>query len=171
VRAANGLPAYQINGALMAAAQAHSGYQASIGTTTHTGQGGSDVKSRALAAGYGGGSDVSVVENIYSGMNASPQQAVQWWQGDGLHLNTLLSTRHIDIGVGVATAGNTVYYTLDVGSVAGNPLPAVTMGFNRPGFSRHSTVFYISDCYSAPRWLNYTCRPGRPNSVDDCCNL
>lgn len=126
VRASNGLPAYTINGALMAAAQAHSDYQASIGSTTHSGSGGSDVKGRALAAGYGGGSDVSVVENIYGGMNASAQQAVSWWQGDSLHLNTLLSTRHTEAGAGVAVAGGVVYFTLDVGQVSGNPLPAIT---------------------------------------------
>ena len=126
VRAANGLPAFQTNGALMAAAQAHSEYQASIGSTTHTGQGGSDVKSRALAAGYGGGENVSVVENIYGGMNATPQQAVNWWQGDSLHLNTLLSTRHTDAGAGVATSGGVVYYTLDVGSVSGGPVTLIT---------------------------------------------
>jgi uncharacterized protein YkwD/LysM repeat protein len=127
VRAANGLPAFEVNGALMAAAQAHSNYQASIGSTTHTGQGGSDVKSRALAAGYGGGADVSVTENIFGGGKASPQQAVSWWQGDSLHLNTLLSTRHTEAGAGVAEANGSIYYTLDVGAVNGGSVaPAAT---------------------------------------------
>ncbi len=133
VRASNGLPAYTINGALMAAAQAHSDYQASIGSTTHSGSGGSDVKGRALAAGYGGGADVSVVENIYGGMKASAQQAVSWWQGDSLHLNTLLSSRHTEAGAGVAVAGGVVYFTLDVGQVSGNPLPAITASISGTG--------------------------------------
>jgi len=120
VRSANGLSAYQVNGALMAAAQAHSEYQASIGSITHTGSGGSNATGRGMAAGYGGGASVSVVENIYGGMNASPQQAVSWWQGDSLHLNTLLSTKAVDAGAGVATAGGVVYYTLDVGYVIGS---------------------------------------------------
>ncbi len=119
VRASNGLAPFQVNGALMASAQAHSQYQASTGSISHTGSGGSDPKSRAIAAGYGGGAAVSVIENIYGGMNASPQQAVSMWQGDSLHLNTLLSTRQTDVGAGVATAGGVVYYTLDVGSVTG----------------------------------------------------
>ncbi len=118
VRAARGLPAYQVNGALMAAAQAHSEYQASINSATHTGQGGSSVLARALAAGYGNGAAVSVIENIYSGMNATPQQAVNWWQGDSLHLSTLISTRHQDAGAGVARNGERVFYTLDVGGVS-----------------------------------------------------
>jgi len=39
LREANGLPPYQINGILMSIAQAHSDYQASIGSITHTGSG------------------------------------------------------------------------------------------------------------------------------------
>ena len=116
VRASNGLAPFQVNGALMAAAQAHSDYQASSGSISHTGSGGSSPGSRAAAAGYAG----SVIENIYGGMNASPQQAVGWWQGDSLHLNTLLSTRHSDAGAGVAASGGVVYYTLDVGSGTGS---------------------------------------------------
>jgi len=60
VRSANGLPPYNLNGALMAAAEGHSQYQASIGSTSHSGAGGSSVTSRAIAAGYGGGASVSV---------------------------------------------------------------------------------------------------------------
>ena len=120
VRAANGLSAYQINGSLMASAQSHSEYQASISSITHTGRGGSDVKSRAISAGYGGGTAVSVIENIYGGTNATPQQAVSSWQGDSLHLNTLLSSKAVDAGAGVATDGSLVYYTLDVGYVVGS---------------------------------------------------
>jgi LysM repeat protein len=115
VRAANGLAPFAINGALMAAAQAHSDYQAATGSVSHTGSGGSSPGSRASAAGYSG----SVIENIYSGMNASPQQAVSWWQGDSLHLNTLLSTRHSEAGAGVASSNGVMYYTLDVGTGTG----------------------------------------------------
>jgi uncharacterized protein YkwD len=141
VRAANGLPAYEINSALMAAAQAHSNYQASIGSTTHTGQGGSNVKSRAIAAGYGGGGDVSVIENIFGGGKATPQQAVNWWQGDSLHLNTLLSTRHTDVGAGVAEANGSIYYTLDVGAISGGSVsaPAATSNASAPPASADAT--------------------------------
>jgi uncharacterized protein YkwD len=121
LRAANGLPPYQVNGALMASAQAHSDYQAATGQITHTGQGGSNAKSRAIAAGYGGGAAVFVSENIYGGGNVSAQQAVNWWMGDALHQNTMLSPNYVDAGAGVATNGNTYYYTLDVGYIAGSP--------------------------------------------------
>ena len=115
VRASNGLAPFTVNAALMSSAQAHSAYMASSGSISHSGSGGSSPGSRAAAAGYSG----SVVENIYGGMGATPQQVVGWWQGDSLHLNTLLSTRHTDAGAGVATSGGVVYYTLDVGSLSG----------------------------------------------------
>ena len=137
VRASNGLAPFQVNGALMAAAQAYSEYQASTGSISHTGSGGSSPGSRAAAAGYAG----SVIENIYGGMNASPQQAVSWWQGDSLHLNTLLSTRHSDAGAGVATSGGVVYYTLDVGSGTGASSGSTgSTGASTPGASGASAA-------------------------------
>ena len=121
LRTANGLPAYQINNSLMAAAQAHSDYQASIGSITHTGAGGSSAKGRAIAAGYGGGASVFVSENIAGGSSMTYQKAVQMWQGDSPHLNTMLGGSYTDVGAGVAYAGNQVYFTLDVGYVSGSP--------------------------------------------------
>lgn len=120
-RAANGLPPFQVDGSLMAAAQAHSDYQASIGQVTHTGQGGSNAKSRAIAAGYGGGAAVYVSENIYGGSGASAQTAVNWWMGDALHQNTMLSPSYTDAGAGMASNGGATYITLVVGYIAGSP--------------------------------------------------
>jgi uncharacterized protein YkwD len=67
LRAAYGLPPYEINNSLMAAAQGHSDYQAQIGTWTHTGSGGSRPHDRAIAAGFGGGAQVFVSENQQNG--------------------------------------------------------------------------------------------------------
>ncbi len=119
LRQANGLPPYQTNGSLMAAAQAHSDYQASIGSITHTGAGGSNAKSRAIAAGFGGGAAVGVSENIAGGGGMTYQAAVQMWQGDSLHMNTMLGGNYTDVGAGVAVSGNSVYFTLDVGYISG----------------------------------------------------
>ena len=121
LRTANGLPAYKINNSLMSAAQGHSDYQASTGSITHSGSGGSSAKGRAIAAGYGGGATVFVSENIAGGSNMTTQGAVSMWQGDDLHLNTMLGASYTDVGAGVATDGKVVYFTLDVGYVAGNP--------------------------------------------------
>jgi len=120
LRQANGLSPYKTNSALMAAAQAHSEYQAQIGSWTHSGTGGSTPRSRAVAAGYGGGVTVYVSENVATGTDMSAQEAVQIWQGDGVHLNTMLSSQYQDAGAGVASEGNVVYFTLDVGNVAGS---------------------------------------------------
>jgi LysM repeat protein len=121
LRAGRGLSPYQVNSALMASAQAHSEYQASIGSITHTGVGGSNPVGRAMSSGYGGGAKVYVSENIYGGNDASAQQAVNWWQGDAPHLTTMISPNYTDAGVGIAVGGSRVYYTLDAGYVSGSP--------------------------------------------------
>lgn len=121
VRAGYGLSPYNPNSALMSAAQAHSNYQASIGSLTHIGKGGSHAVDRAVAAGSGAGAKVYVTENIYGGRNASAAAAVSWWQGDATHLNTMISPSYTDIGVGVAEGGGVIYYTMDVGYVSGSP--------------------------------------------------
>lgn len=120
LRASYGLQPYKVNNALMASAQAHSEYMLEIDTITHTGPGGSRPHDRAVAAGYGGGAQVYISENIAMGINLSPQQAVyQMWQ-DALHLETMISSRYQDIGAGVAVSDNRVYYTIDVGYIAGS---------------------------------------------------
>ena len=103
----------------MAAAQAQSEYQAAIGDITHSGQGGSTPHDRAVAAGYGGGGTIIISENIMGGRNLSAAQAVQAWQGDAPHLGTMLNPSARDAGVGIATAGDMVYMTLDTGYKAG----------------------------------------------------
>jgi uncharacterized protein YkwD len=134
LRAANGLPPYQVDSSLMAAAQGHSDYMAATGGSTgHTGPGGSSPKQRAIAAGYGGGATVFVSENIATGTNMTAARAVELWQGDSLHLNTMLSPNYTDAGAGVASDGNVTYFTLDVGYIAGQagsnpPAPTITPG-------------------------------------------
>lgn len=119
LRAANNLPAYEIDGALMSAAQGHSEYQASSGKPSHTGAGGSTPKSRAVAAGYGNGAAINVSENIASGTSMTPANAIQIWQGDSLHLNTMLSSNYTHAGAGIASDGRVTYITLDVGYITG----------------------------------------------------
>jgi LysM repeat protein len=128
LRRANGLQPYQVNQALMAAAQAHSDYQAAQGSVTHNGQGGSRPHDRAVANGYGDGAAVSVSENIAGGSNLSASGAVNWWQGDNLHLTTMLSPNYQEVGAGVAESGDTVYYTLVAGYVSGSPPPPASEG-------------------------------------------
>ena len=118
-RGQNGLPAYQINSKLMLSAQAQSDYQASIGTVTHTGQSGSSARDRAYAAGYGDGNTIWISEIIYGGNQATVDTAMTWWKNSSIHNGTMLSTQYKDIGVGVASSGNNVYFTAVMGYIVG----------------------------------------------------
>jgi uncharacterized protein YkwD len=122
-RAQSGLYAYTTNSKLMAAAQAQSDYQASIGSVTHTGPGGTRPRDRAYAVGYGDGNTVWVSEIIYGGTNASVADAVGWWKTSQIHNDTMLSSQYIEIGAGVATSGGMVYYTALMGWVTGSAAP------------------------------------------------
>lgn len=132
-RAAQGLRPFEVDSALMAAAQAHSEYQSEIGTVTHTGRGGSSALSRAIAAGFGDGASVRVIENIAGGNNLTPYQAVYGMWQDALHLETMLTSYYTHIGAGVAVSNNFVYFTIDVGvlvsapgSATSTPVPGAT---------------------------------------------
>jgi LysM repeat protein len=128
LRAANGLPAYQVDSILMAVAQGHSDYQAAIGQVTHTGAGGTRPRDRAAAAGYGGGANFFMSENIAGGTDLSVDKVISWWLGDAPHTTTMLGANYKDIGAGVSVSNGFVYYTIDVasGSGSGNSIPAVT---------------------------------------------
>ena len=130
LRTANGLPPYTINATLMAVAQAHSDYQASISTVTHYGADGSRPFQRALTAGYPVGGTLSAggffSENIQAGMNLTPQQTVVAWQGDAPHLNTMLSPYLTEVGAGVTNINGYIYYTLDASTPSGGTVPAYT---------------------------------------------
>ena len=120
LRGSYGLAPLEVDASLMAAAQGHSEYQASIGTWTHTGAGGTRPHDRAVMAGYGGGAQVYVSENVALGSGLSPHDTVyQMWQ-DAIHLETMISSNYRHIGAGAATAGGMVYYTIDVGYIAGD---------------------------------------------------
>jgi len=119
LRAANGLSQLQVNSILMAVVQAHTDYQALIGEVTHISADGSRPRDRAAAAGYGGGATFFISENIAGGTNLSVSEVIVWWQGDDLHLNTMLGADYAEIGAGVTVSGDFVYYTIDTAYVAG----------------------------------------------------
>jgi uncharacterized protein YkwD len=131
LRIGNGLPPYQINNTLMAIAQSHSDYQASIGQVTHVGPGGTRPKDRAANAGYGGGATFFISENIAGGTDLSVDGAISMWLGDDPHIQTMLSPNYQEIGAGVAEADGFVYYTIDAAYVAGgnySPPPTIKPG-------------------------------------------
>ena len=124
LRAANGLPPLTINAAIMAAAQGHSEYQASIGTWSHIGAGGSRAVDRVKAAGFGGGATVYCSENVAIANTLTGVDVViyQYW-GDPDHWNTMTNPRYFNGGAGVVEKNGVVYYTLDTCYVAGSAPP------------------------------------------------
>lgn len=127
LRAANGLNQLNADPYLMASAQGHSDYQASIGTWTHEGAGGSTYTSRAIAAGYGGGSTVYVRENVamITGTGTTDYIVYTLW-ADAIHWNTMLNPSVRDIGIGMSQSGNWYFYTMDVGYTGNSPAPTST---------------------------------------------
>ncbi len=138
LRASQGLPLLRTNSILMGTAQAQSTYQSDNNSLTDTGPGGTLPRERALAAGYGGGATVFLSENVLGGNNLTATQTVQAWASDTLHWNTMMGANYQDVGAGVAAVGEYVYYTLDVGYVAGSapldpaPSQAATLDPSNP---------------------------------------
>lgn len=114
-RASKGLPPFQYNGTLAAAAQAHANWMASTSIVSHTGAGGSSPLSRSTAVGYTG----YVVENIVGGNQMSPRSGLIWWQNSPIHYNTLVTNRYPQAGVGFSTNGQQNMYVLVVGRPPG----------------------------------------------------
>jgi len=104
LRASYGLAPYTVDPGLMAMAQEHSAYQASIHTSTHQHSDGSDPP------------DLGVVENVAGGDIGflDPQIAVYQIWVDAVHMKTMTGYEAGSMGVGVADDGETVYYTLEV---------------------------------------------------------
>jgi LysM repeat protein len=132
LRASNGLPPLQMDGTLMASAQSHADYQASIGSWTHTGADGSNPRQRAYAAGFGNGATVFISENVAQVSPGTSLDTVLYslW-ADAIHWNTMTNPQYTHIGGGVGVGSNYLFYTIDVGYIAGSPAnytPAATSG-------------------------------------------
>ena len=133
VRTGAGLAPFEVHGTLMAVAQAHSEYQASIGQGTHTGPGGSRPADRVKAAGYGGGRPVYVSENIAWGYHLTPQGALEMWIPSPPHYRTMTGPLYHDVGAGCARQGDRVYYTLVAAGISGQgPAPTPRPTTNPP---------------------------------------
>jgi len=127
LRASKGAPPLIEDPSLMRSAQGHSDYQASIGTYTHFGPGGSTPTSRGVAAGFGGGSSVFVSENVAYQVNAMPLDTIIYtvW-ADALHWGTMVSPKYTHAGAGVTVNGPFTYYTFDAGQIIGKASDAVS---------------------------------------------
>ncbi len=114
LRAANGLEPLLENTYLNLAAQNHANWIAEDPANRggHIGEGGSTAYDRALAVGYGEGSQIWVTENWARGLNMTAYEVVyNIWQPSEPHWLNMTTTWHNEFGAGVALdiQGLTVY--------------------------------------------------------------
>lgn len=127
IRSSNGLNTLQENSILDSIAQQQAAYELSVGSQTDTGSGGSHPYQRALAAGYLLAGDLSkggiIAELLYGGVGIGASAAINWWNNDAYHHSMIVSSSFADVGAGVATSGNTVYFVLvEALSTGGTPV-------------------------------------------------
>jgi len=122
LRVANGLPPYTVNSILMQVAQDQANFMAATGQVSHR----SGLTERILAAGYPLAGDLSQggfrAENITGGIKTAAQ-AVQEWNGDALHTNTMLSPNLTEIGAGVVKVGDRYYMVIDCAAPINSGVP------------------------------------------------
>ncbi|HEY3344413.1 MAG TPA: LysM peptidoglycan-binding domain-containing protein [Anaerolineaceae bacterium] len=120
LRATYGLPAYAVDGGLMAFSQSHSDYQASIGFPTH------QHKDGTYPDAHGVYENVAVT----SGFNLDFVMNTVW--SDAIHMTTMVGIPTGYIGAGIATGSDgDTYYTIDVRKTSGQvglPERPVTAG-------------------------------------------
>jgi uncharacterized protein YkwD len=109
LRASHGLARLNMQYQLVGAAKEHSNDMACNNFVSHTGSNGTSNSDRILAYGY---SYSWRGENIYMGWNATPQDAFNWWINSEPHLNNLLGSAYIHIGIGHTVVGSRNAYTL-----------------------------------------------------------
>lgn len=112
LRANLGLRGYNLNPALMSAAQAHGNWMAETNIISHEGVNGSSPGDRARASGYDGR---LVSENIYGGPNATASSAWNWWLNSPIHYSGIAHPDKTDVGIGIGTDGRWRYYVLVFG--------------------------------------------------------
>jgi LysM repeat protein len=102
LRSSYGLAPYTVDPNLMAAAQQHSEYQASIHQTTHERADGSGIPARS--------------ENVCGGIGVNASYCVKSMWTDDLHRTTMIGFSDGTVGAGYAQSEGNHYYTLMVNS-------------------------------------------------------
>jgi len=147
LRAAYGVPAYQVDYTLMYAAQAHAEWGLANTYFGHDGPGGSMPANRARAAGYGSGENSFAIENVAAGTASlnTPELVVTMWQGDWGHLNAMISADYEHIGVGFAEANDFSYYVMMVGWVGSKASSRASQDPEYPEVDTVSEPFAVSE--------------------------
>jgi len=147
LRAAYGVPEYQVDYALMFAAQTQAEWGLENNHFGHDGPGGSTPDDRAKAAGYGDGEDSFTIENVAAGTASlnTPELVVTMWQGDRGHLNAMISPDYEHIGAGFAEADGFSYYVMMVGWVGTKASSEQSQDQEIPQINPSSSSFMISE--------------------------
>lgn len=114
-RIADGLPPFALSVSLSAAAQRHSDDMAANNLLDSVGSDNSRPKERILEAGFAAySSGVVGIEVVHSEAAAS----MDWWLASPEHQELILSTQYREIGIGMSqsSAGDRVYWVLDLGA-------------------------------------------------------
>ena len=147
LRAAYGVPEYQVDYALMYAAQTQADWGLENNHFGHDGPGGSMPDDRAKAAGYGSGENSFAIENVAVGTASlnTPELVVTMWQNDWGHLNAMISADYEHIGVGFAEANGFSYYVMMVGWVGTKASSGDTQDQEIPVIDTSSGPFVMSE--------------------------
>jgi LysM repeat protein len=131
LRASRGLAAYQVDTSMMAYAQEHANYMASIDMATHQRPDGSTSWS------------VGIEENIATGTNGmlTVDMIMNDIWSDAIHMKTMVSFSGGSIGAGIALKGNQLYISIDVRPVGtAGPIPLVTSKPSTPGAAATKSI-------------------------------
>jgi uncharacterized protein YkwD len=117
LRGTQGLPGYNISGALSGAAQSQAQWMVDNGCAiAHTRPDGSTPRTRASAYGY---PSTDVSENIYCGTIASSNDAWVFWINSAIHYRGLINARYQEIGIASARGSGGISYVLVFGNPSG----------------------------------------------------
>lgn len=124
-RAANGLDPLVENQYLNISSQNHVNWMVETGNYGHVGIDGSSSTDRAIAAGYGDGSNVRVTENWARGYDMTASEVVyESWATSSVHNSQMLTTSYNEFGAGVALDGDGMtVYVVNFGIVIGGSIP------------------------------------------------
>ena len=147
LRRAYGVPEYQVDYALMYAAQAQAEWGLENYHFGHDGPGGSSPDDRAKAAGYGEGENSFTIENVAAGTASlnTPELVVTMWQGDWGHLNAMISPDYEHVGVGFAETDDFSYYVMMVGWVGAKGSTGDTQDQEVPVINTFNEPFVMSE--------------------------
>jgi uncharacterized protein YkwD/LysM repeat protein len=127
LRLSYGLPPLAFNSILTEVAQSQADVLAgSAGASGHLRPNGMSLTDELISLGYPLAGDLSLggyrAENWVSATGV--QDAIQWWLGDEIHTNTMLSPNYLDIGAGISIGSDgAIYFVIDCARPTANGRP------------------------------------------------